>query len=138
MLTRNAAIPRLCGLLLVGVMYTVFIGISNASVRFEHLAINVENPKKVADWYVKYVGFSTLIARCSKKDAAKGKFSDLNHAAGHVAFATDDAEALAGKMVQGGAKKLKQFNNPVGDTVINMQDPWGNNLQVIHRVKPKL
>jgi catechol-2,3-dioxygenase len=154
MMTRNAAIPRLCGLLLVGVIYTVFIGISNASVRFEHLAINVENPKKVADWYVKYVGLKIVSAskkmifvsdpgkhfmfELYKKDAAKGKFSDLNHAAGHVAFATDDAEALAGKMVQGGAKKLKQFNNPVGDTVINMQDPWGNNLQVIHRVKPKL
>ena len=36
------------------------------------------------------------------------------------------------------AKILTQFKNPAGDTVINMTDPWGNNLQVIHRVKPKL
>jgi len=125
-----------------------------SSVRFEHVAIDVENPKEVADWYVKYVGLTVIseskkmifvgdtdhhcMFELYKKPGVKGRFSGLSHDAGHVAFATDDAAALSKKMVEGGAKILKQFTNPVGDTVINMKDPWGNNLQVIHRVKPKL
>jgi len=150
----NKSVLVFCSFLLAGIILSGFAGVSNASVRFEHVAINVENPKKVADWYVKYVGLK-IVSESKKmifvgdpdgnfmfelynKPAAKGKYSDLNHAAGHVAFATDDAEALAKKMVAGGAKLLKQFNNPVGDTVINMMDPWGNNLQVIHRVKLKI
>jgi len=150
----NKSVSVFCSFLLAGIVFCAFAGVSNASVRFEHVAINVENPQKVADWYVKYVGLR-IVSESKKmifvgdpdgnfmfelynKPVAKGKYSDLNHAAGHVAFATDDAEGLAKKMVAGGAKLLKQFNNPVGDTVINMMDPWGNNLQVIHRVKPKI
>jgi len=150
----NKSVSGFCSFLLAGIILSGVTGVSSASVRFEHVAINVENPKKVADWYVKYVGLR-IVSESKKmifvgdpdgnfmfelynKPAAKGKYSDLNHASGHVAFATDDAEALAKKMVAGGAKLLKQFNNPVGDTVINMMDPWGNNLQVIHRVKPKI
>jgi predicted enzyme related to lactoylglutathione lyase len=123
-------------------------------VRFEHLAINVENPKAVADWYVQYLGL-TIVSASKKmifvrdagshfmfelynKPEAKGSFSSLSHASAHVAFAVDDADALSKKMVEGGAKILKTFTNPVGDTVINMRDPWGNMLQIIHRVKPKL
>ena len=33
------------------------------------------------------------------KPEAKGRYSDPSHPAGHVAFATDDADALANKMV---------------------------------------
>jgi len=72
------------------------------------------------------------------KPDAVGSFASLNHSAGHVAFASDDADALSKKMQQGGAKIVDTTTNPVGDTVINMTDPWGNALQVIHRVKPKL
>jgi len=150
----NKSVTVFCSFLLAGILLSGFTGVSSAAVRFEHVAINVDSPKKVADWYVKYVGLR-IVSESKKmifvgdpegnfmfelynKPAAKGKYSDLNHAAGHVAFATDDAESLAKKMVAGGAKLLKQFNNPVGDTVINMMDPWGNNLQVIHRVKPKI
>lgn len=125
-----------------------------AETRFEHLAINVENPKAVADWYVKYLGLEIISAskkmifvrdpgghfmfELYKKPEAKGSFSSLSHDAAHVAFAVDDADALSRKMVEGGAQILKAFTNPVGDRVINMRDPWGNMLQVIHRVKPKL
>lgn len=125
-----------------------------AGVRFEHLALNVDNPEQVADWYVKYLGLQ-LVSKSKKmifvadlrrhfmfefynKAEAAGRYSDINHAASHVAFAVDDAAAVAGKLVGGGAKILKEFTNPAGDKVINMADPWGNHLQIIQRVKPKL
>lgn len=139
----------LAGALLTGAMSGV-----TAATRFEHMAINVDDPQQVADWYVAHVGLKIVSAKKNMifvgdegnhfmlelyhKPEAKGRYSDLSHPSGHVAFAADDADAVANKMVEGGAKILKRFTNPVGDTVINMQDPWGNNLQVIHRVKPKL
>lgn len=146
--------PRLIGLLIAGVMFSGLCGTASASVRFEHIAINVESPKQVADWYVENLGLMIIseskamifvgdtghnfMFELYSKPEAKGNYSDLNHDSSHVAFAADDAEAVAKKMVAAGAKILKQFTSPAGDTVINMADPWGNNLQVIKRVKPKL
>lgn len=147
-------LSRTIGIIFASVIFTGYVGVTSASVRFEHMAINVENPKKVAGWYVQYVGLK-IISESKKmifvgdpgnhfmlelynKAEAKGNYSDLDHSTSHFAFSTDDADGLAKTMSEGGAKILKQFTNPVGDTVINMTDPWGNNLQVIHRVKPKL
>lgn len=145
---------KMVGLVVLGVLCLGLAETAAAEARFEHLAINVENPTAVADWYVKYLGLTIVSAskkmifvrdagghfmfELYKKTGAKGSYSSLNHAATHVAFAVDDADALSKKMVEGGAKILKTTTNPVGDTVIDMTDPWGNMLQVIHRVKPKL
>ena len=129
-------------------------GNGTAGVRFEHLALNVDNPEQVADWYVKYLGLQVVsksknmifvadprrhfMFEFYHKAEAKGQYSDINHAASHVAFAVNDAAAVAGRMLAGGAKILKEFTNPAGDKVINMADPWGNHLQIIQRVEPKL
>jgi predicted enzyme related to lactoylglutathione lyase len=150
----KTAVMKLAGLIVVTACCIGIIGVSSAAVRFEHMAINVDNPKAIADWYVKYVGLEILSAskkmifvrdpgshfmfELYKKPNANGSYSSMNHAATHVAFSTGDAQALSKKMVEGGAKILKTTTNPAGDTVINMKDPWGNKLQVIHRVKPKL
>lgn len=148
------ALLKLIGLVFVSALCLGLAETAAAETRFEHMAINVENPKAVADWYVKYLGL-TIVSASKKmifvrdagshfmfelynKPEAKGSFASLSHASAHVAFAVDDADALAKQMVEGGAKILKSITNPVGDRVINMRDPWGNMLQVIHRVKPKL
>jgi len=144
----------LSNFILIFAFYGGFVSSVHASVRFEHIAINVESPKIVADWYVTYMGLKIIseskkmifvgdpdnhcMLELYKKPDVKDSYSDLTHDASHVAFAVDNAEGLAKKMVEGGSKILKQFTNPVGDTVINMTDPWGNNLQIIQRVKPKL
>lgn len=154
MLIHKETGMKLFGLVIASVFCAGLTGTASAGVRFEHMAINVENPKAVADWYVKYVGLVILSAskkmifvrdsggnfmfELYKKPDANGSYSSLNNAASHVAFAVDDADAVSKKMLEGGAKILGTTTNPVGDTVINMTDPWGNNLQVIHRVKPKL
>lgn len=154
MLNKSTMASFLGSFMLLFTLFSGFIMSANASIRFEHVAIDVENPKAVAEWYVKNMGL-TIISESQKmifvgdpdhhcmfelykKPGVKNRYSSLSHAASHVAFSTDDAVVLSKKLVNGGAKVLKQFTNPVGDTVINMKDPWGNNLQIIHRVKPKL
>lgn len=154
MLAMKRFTVLISGCLLSSVLFGSLIATAAAAVRFEHIAINVENPQEVADWYVKNMGLTIISAskkmifvgdaghNCMlelyKKPDVKGSYAKLSHAASHVAFATDDADGLAKKLAANGAKILKQFTNPVGDTVYNLSDPWGNNLQVIHRVKPKL
>lgn len=144
-------VVRIAILLIVA---SFFHSLALASVRFEHLAVNVENPSAIAAWYVKYVGLDIIaenkqtifvgdsdhhfMFELYSKAEVNDSYSGLSHSASHVAFSTDDVEGLAKIMVEGGAKVLKQFTNSVGDTVINMKDPWGINLQIIHRVKPKL
>ena len=118
MLPRNESISNWIGQLLVAGLLIGATCIASASIRFEHIAINVQNPKEVADWYVKYVGLKIVSANkkmifvgdpgghCMfelyNKAEAKGKYSDLNHASTHIAFATDDAEGLAAKLVKMG------------------------------------
>lgn len=154
MLKHNTLNLKMITLLVMSAFCLGLASKAYAETRFEHLAINVENPKAVADWYVKYLGLEIVSAskkmifvrdagshfmfELYNKPEAKGSFASLSHASAHVAFAVDDAEALSKKMVEGGAKILKVFTNPVGDRVINMRDPWGNMLQVIQRLKPKL
>jgi catechol-2,3-dioxygenase len=154
MLNRNRTASFLGGLMLMFGLFSSFTLSTYASVRFEHIAINVEDPKAVADWYVKYVDLKIIseskkmifvgdsdhhcMFELYKKTDVKGSYSDLSHDASHVAFTTDNAAQLSSKMVEGGARLIHQFTSPAGDTVINMTDPWGNNLQVIQRVKPKL
>jgi catechol 2,3-dioxygenase-like lactoylglutathione lyase family enzyme len=149
---NNLAVLR--AMLLVCACCLGWAGTGTAGVRFEHLAINVDNPEQVADWYVKYLGLQ-VVSKSKKmifvadpdrhfmfefyrKAEAKGHYSDTNHAASHVAFAVNDAPAVAGRMLAGGAKILKAFTNPAGDKVINMVDPWGNHLQIIQRAKSRL
>ena len=154
MLNAKNIIKKSFGLFLAIGLLIGATGIVSATIRFEHVALNVQNPKEVADWYVKNVGLRIVSAskkmifvgdpdgHCMfelyNKAEAKGKYSDLNHATTHIAFATDDVEGLAAKLVKAGAKQLKKTQNPAGDTIIDMLDPWGNMIQFAQRVKPKL
>jgi catechol-2,3-dioxygenase len=154
MLKIETAIKQGIGLLLAASFLIGVAGVASATIRFEHVALNVQNPKEVADWYVKYVGLKIVSANkkmifvgdpgghCMfelyNKAEAKGKYSDLNHAAAHIAFATDDVKGLTAKLVKAGAKQLKETKNPAGDIIIDMLDPWGNMIQFAQRVKPKL
>lgn len=154
MLNAQKSLKSLGGFLLAIAFLTGLAGNCFASIRFEHIALNVDNPKKVADWYVENMGLKivsqnkkmiflsdpdgNLMFELYNKKEAKDSYSDLNHASSHVAFASDNAESLAKKLIAGGASQLKKWKNPVGETIINMRDPWGNMIQIVQRIKPKL
>jgi uncharacterized glyoxalase superfamily protein PhnB len=65
------------------------------------------------------------------------KLPSLNIDAAHIAFEGNDIIALADKMVAAGAKILRQTNtNAVGDTFIDLVDPFGFKHQLLNRVTP--
>ena len=50
---QKKILRRYGSLLLAGILLTSISGTTLASIRFEYCAINVQNPKEVAAWYVK-------------------------------------------------------------------------------------
>jgi predicted enzyme related to lactoylglutathione lyase len=123
-------------------------------IRFEHLGLNCVNQIETADWYMKYMGLVELWQKDNRRviyigDAdgnfslelytkeAKDKLSNLNTDAFHIAFEGNDIEALSKKMIEGGSIQIgKTSVSAIGDVVIDIADPWGNKLQLIHRKEP--
>lgn len=128
---------------------------------FEHLRINVADKGATARWYVDHVGLEIIPAKnddvvyVADKDHnfmieftsipdAKNTYSDVALNAYHLAFEGHRTiEAVAEKMLKNGAVQTGDiYRNKVGDFVLNLQDPNGFAVQLIHRVdafypKPK-
>jgi|SRR5208283_502167 len=123
-------------------------------IRFEHLGLNCVDQIVTADWYMKYMGLVELWQKDNRRviyigdsdgnfalelyaKEAKDKLSNLNTDAFHIAFEGNNIEALAKKMIEGGAVQIgKTITNAIGDVVIDIADPWGNKLQLVHRKEP--
>lgn len=125
-------------------------------MRIEHLAFNVSEPTKMAEWYTKNLNLRVL--RRSKNetqahflcDEAGSVVLELfrqvkapipNYAAMdpmtlHVAFLAGDVETERRRLIEAGA-------TPVGDTTTNedgdqlamVRDPWGLAVQLVKRAK---
>jgi glyoxylase I family protein len=128
---------------------------SDIVIRIEHLALNVANPLLAADWYVKNLSLVEVfrehnntviyVADADKNFALKIhhyehaglRLADLNLDAAHIAFEGTNIEARAEKMVAAGAQKIGPTNtNAVGDTFIDLVDPFGFKHQLLNRVSP--
>jgi catechol 2,3-dioxygenase-like lactoylglutathione lyase family enzyme len=127
--------------------------------RPEHLAFNVKDPPKIAQWYVDHLGMK--IYRASPPPG-KGRFvgdasgnmmfellgndaapvfdcSSYNHNSLHVAFMTDNIIATRDSLLAAGATVVEDITaTPSGDNVLMMRDPFGLAIQFVMRVKPML
>jgi catechol 2,3-dioxygenase-like lactoylglutathione lyase family enzyme len=126
-----------------------------SQVKFEHLRINVADKEATAKWYVENVGLEIIpsnnkevvyvvdkdhnfMIEFSSIPNLKNTYFDIHIDAFHLAFEghkTIEAVAekiLANKGVQEGAL----YRNLIGDYVMNVRDPNGFTIQLIHRVNP--
>lgn len=124
-------------------------------MKIEHLALNVEDPVKMAKWYSQNLGFTILkemkvspfahfIADESKHilleifrlpDKEPADYRSSNPDMMHLAFSTENIEVqyqkliLAGAVeVSGGVSVLKN-----GDKIAMLRDPWGLPIQLVSR-----
>ncbi len=132
---------------------------TNQKIRFEHLAINVNDPIQVVKWYVMNLGFkvvkqgtaptfTTFISDSSMNmmleifhnaDYPVLDFSEFNYMSIHLAFSCDDINAIKQKLTGNGAavaEDLKKTDS--GDQVLVLRDPWGFPIQFVQRVNPML
>ena len=129
-----------------------------AKVRFEHLAINIDDPAAMAKWYCENLGMkivrtwsandvhfvsdaggNMMFELYNNPEGPIGNFSATPHTMTHISFATSDAEAVRDKLVAAGATQVGEtVVNSDGDKVINMRDPWGLPIQFVQRTQSML
>jgi len=126
-----------------------------ASVKFEHLRINVADKAATAKWYVDNVGLEIIpsknkeVVYVADKDhnfmiefsqipGIKNKYFDVPIDGWHLAFeGAQSIEEVAAKMLaNGGVEEGKLYKNLIGDFVRNVRNPDGITSQQIYRVNP--
>jgi len=132
---------------------------SGNAVRFEHVALNVADPIKMAKWYVDNLGMKVLregpapINARFLADSGGNMMLELyhnppeavpNYAAMdplllHVAFMVHDVDAVRQKLIAAGATPAGEVTTtPAGDKLAMLRDPWGLAIQFLHRADPML
>ena len=128
-------------------------------LRFEHLATNVPEPVKTADWYKDNLGmkimrpgtpptFTTFIADPGEnmmfefyhnEDAAAFNPAQYNNLSLHIAFLVSDINKIKASLIEAGATVADDLRKTdSGDQVLTLRDPWGLPIQFVERVKPML
>ncbi|MDQ8203935.1 VOC family protein [Pelagicoccus sp. SDUM812003] len=125
-------------------------------MRFEHFAINVPSPARVADWYVAHCGMR--IARRLEEapfthfleDASGRVVWEIYHNDAapvpdyraqdplvfHWALAVDDAVAERARLEAAGATLFQEVRPADGSLLLMMRDPFGLPLQLCQRAVP--
>jgi catechol 2,3-dioxygenase-like lactoylglutathione lyase family enzyme len=126
-------------------------------MKIEHIAFNVPEPVKAAQWYVEHLGMqivrsvaepphihfladraghSVLEFYCDSR-AAVPDYRAMNPFMLHIALVVDDIEATRDRLVAAGATaEGETLTTPTGDQLAFVRDPWGVTLQLAKRVKP--
>jgi len=122
--------------------------------RLEHIALNVSDPISIAKWYCEHLGMRMIRkslpptnAHFISDSASKIMFELYNNAIApvldfaslnplclHLAFISDDLEAIRNSLVTIGAKVVDDITTiPNGDQILMMRDPWGLSIQFVKR-----
>jgi uncharacterized glyoxalase superfamily protein PhnB len=147
----------LTGLLVVGC--SSFIKDDGNSSRFEHIAINVENPIVVADWYCKNLGMKVkfegdppnntrfisdsygkmMFELYGNADTDRLNFDSMDMVTLHIAFMVDDVKGTCDRLIEAGARMDKEITvTDSGDEIATLRDPWGLPIQFVKRAKPMI
>ena len=127
-------------------------------MKFEHFAINVEDPLEMAEWYVKHLGlkvvrtmktspFMTFLADDSGTimleiyNNPKGQildFKSLHPLSVHLALVSSDPAEDKNRLLQQGATLLSDDILDDGSHLVMLRDPWGLAIQFCKRATPML
>ncbi len=129
------------------------------AVRLEHVALNVADPVKMAQWYVDNLGMKVLregpppinvrfladrgghmmLELYHNPADAVPNYASMDPLLLHVAFMVDDVEAIRQKLLAAGATSAGDVTTtPAGDKLSMLRDPWGLAIQFLRRADPML
>jgi catechol 2,3-dioxygenase-like lactoylglutathione lyase family enzyme len=127
-------------------------------LRLEHVALNVTDPRAVADWYVAHLGMrivrrvegpphtrfladaagATVLELYASQAARIPDYFRMDPLELHLAFDSRDPDADRQALVQAGATALSDAVLPDGSRLLMLRDPWGLALQLCARATPLL
>ena len=128
------------------------------ALRLEHVALNVADPRAVADWYVTHLGMqvvrqvegpphtrfladaagSSVVEIYGNSDARVPEYGAMDPLELHLAFKSRDPDADRAALVQAGATAVSDARLPDGSRLLMLRDPWGLALQLCARARPLL
>jgi len=127
---------------------------NSESMKIEHVALQVPDPVKLAEWYVVHLGMRVVrsfgppaharfladsagqtvleVYNNPKASMTDYRKSDPLHL--HIAFATDDIPATRQRLLAAGATTEGEVVvSETGDTLAMLRDPWGVPVQLVKR-----
>ena len=126
-------------------------------IRFEHIALNVESPERVSQWYQNNLGMQVVWQNQEKtaiflsdingnmmfelyhKPDASMDFTPISHAMMHISFMAEDVVKVQSQLTEAGAMSVGEIAvSSNGDRVLNMRDPWGIPIQFVYRANRML
>jgi len=128
-------------------------------IRLEHVAINVEDPAAMANWYCENLDMKVIrkgeppVNMRFISDAGRNMMLEIYHnppdavpdyrsmdpLSLHIAFMVDDVKAICDKLLAAGATVASDVNiTESGDEIAMLRDPWGVPIQFVKRAEPML
>ena len=128
-------------------------------IRLEHVALNVEDPIRMAEWYCKNLGMKVvrqgpppangrfisdaggnmMLELYHNPPDAVPDYASMNPLVLHIAFMVDDVKGSCRKLVAAGATIVEDvYTTDSGDEIAMLRDPWGVPIQFLKRTKPML
>src|SRR5262245_7966361 len=126
-------------------------------MKLEHVAINVPDPTKMAQWYaenlemqiVRSAGeprFEHFIADKNRQSVIEiyhnsaapiPNYAEVHPFTLHFAFLVDNIEETHANLVAAGATPVGEITTtPAGDQLAFLKDPWNVSIQLVKRQKP--
>ena len=127
-------------------------------MKLEHVAINVSEPSKLAQWLVENLGLRSVMSLQEPPYTnfladESGSMIELYHNTSaplpdyaamspfnlHFAFATSNIEAVRQRLMDAGATPIGEISQtPAGDKLAFLRTPWQEPLQLVQRGRPLL
>ena len=127
-------------------------------MKFEHVAFNVEEPAKVAAWYVEHLNMEIRMAKevppymhFLADESGSAMFEIYNNPPEavpdygsqhtltlHLAFVCPDPDKDKERLLAAGCTLVSDTTTPEGSRLVMLQDPWGLALQLCQRPTPLL
>jgi glyoxylase I family protein len=135
------------------------VAAKHARVRLEHVALNVADPVRMAQWYVDNLdmrimrkgpppvnmrfiadsGGNMMLELYHNPPDAVPDYAAMNPLLLHVAFMVDDVEAIRAMLIAAGATPTDGIAvTEAGDKLTILRDPWGLAIQLLKRADPML
>jgi glyoxylase I family protein len=127
-------------------------------MKFEHFALNVEDPRAMSAWYVEQLGlrvvrqmpespYTTFLADSSgtilleiynNPAAEVPAYRSMHPLLVHLAFVSADPAREVERLQQAGACLVSDQQLEDGSHLVMMRDPWGLAIQFCKRAQPML
>ena len=125
-------------------------------MKIEHFALNVADPVRMVEWYVKNLGFKLIrsmteppythfIADSSGVNMLEiynnppdqvPVYAEMDPLQVHVAFVSEDPVADRDSLVAAGAMMVDDLHLDDGSHLVMLRDPWGLAIQLCKRGVP--